>query len=108
MIHCPKCNNYNSTIGSSRFMYDKTLEGTTKRRRRICVSCGHKWTTLEINKSILLKLKDIPEKNMFQVGSLCIRGHKYKNQMRSLRYASSNGCVECAKFRRAAGLGRLN
>ncbi len=46
---CPKC-------GVDGFVIDTRIEGDIIRRRRKCENCGHRWTSVEIDKIEYIKL----------------------------------------------------
>lgn len=56
MLHCPKCRfmfpkpKDKGKIIDSEFVFDKKLMCYTVRRRRQCLACNTKWTTVELNK----------------------------------------------------------
>lgn len=43
-MRCPKCNFYDTTVKDSRPAHDKRAI----RRRRLCNSCGHRFTSYEV------------------------------------------------------------
>jgi transcriptional regulator NrdR family protein len=43
-LHCPNCNLTNVLVKDSRISED----GTTRRRRRVCADCGHRYSTMEV------------------------------------------------------------
>ncbi len=43
-MKCPKCQSNNEKVIDSR----DTHGDWTRRRRRVCISCNHRWTTTEI------------------------------------------------------------
>lgn len=50
---CPACGAFRSSVVDSRRRLDSI------RRRRKCDACGEKWTTLEVNARLLLKVRKI-------------------------------------------------
>lgn len=46
-IMCPACT---STKGSA--VKDSRIVKATVRRRRTCLACGHRWTTIEISEQV--------------------------------------------------------
>ena len=50
-MNCPKCGSYNTTV------YDTRLEEKSRRRRRRCNDCEHRFTTYEITLGDDVRLK---------------------------------------------------
>ena len=50
-INCPRCKSRNTGVIDTRLNYKKH-----KRRRRICRTCEHRWTTYEISKEEYLDM----------------------------------------------------
>lgn len=42
---CPACNHTRNTVTDKRNNQDSSVN----RRRRKCLNCGHKWSTIEVN-----------------------------------------------------------
>lgn len=58
---CPSCNSNNDTVTDSR----SSARGRRIRRRRECLTCGHRFTTMEINSA---DLPDMPMKDTMNKG----------------------------------------
>ena len=61
-MECKKCNSCNGSVKETRL----TRGGSTIRRRRVCLDCGHRYTTYEVRKSVFysehldtIKLEDL-------------------------------------------------
>lgn len=57
MLYCEGCGGRKGMVFSVRYLIDKGILGLAVRRRRVCGDCGHKWTTVEVNKSELMKIQ---------------------------------------------------
>lgn len=53
-MKCPKCNSIVSSVYDSR----DTSDGANIRRRRICITCGQRYTTYEVSAEDYKKLND--------------------------------------------------
>lgn len=63
MLKCPQCNvefpdtSDKGKVRDSFFIFDKKLQHYNIRRRRLCSKCNKAWTTVEVNRVDLIKMR---------------------------------------------------